>query len=140
MNINTEHLNRCIQTLEAAFEKLQQHQPSDIVHDIYRAACVKEFEIVLEQSGRLLKKCLSAYFATNREADRLTFKDIFRYAAKHEIITSDACQRWLRYRDNRNDTVHDYGAGFAKITLKLLPRFISDAKSLEKSMKRHLHD
>ena len=39
-------------------------------------------------------------------------------------------ERWLRYRDNRNDTVHDYGEGFAETTLKLLPGFIVDARAL----------
>lgn len=40
--------------------------------------------------------------------------------------------RWLKYRDNRNSTAHDYGAGFAGETLKLLPGFIDDAKRLVK--------
>ena len=50
--------------------------PDDIAYDIYRATCVKEFEIVLEQSGKLLRKRLGAYFASNRQADRLAFKDL----------------------------------------------------------------
>ena len=31
---------------------------------------------------------------------------------------------------NHNDTAHDYGEGFAETTLKLLPDFIADAKTL----------
>jgi len=34
------------------------------------------------------------------------------------------------YRDNRNDTAHDYGASFADETLVLLPQFIVDARRL----------
>jgi len=34
------------------------------------------------------------------------------------------------YRDNRNDTTHDYGEGFAEGTLRLLPGFIVDAKRM----------
>ncbi len=45
MSINTEFLVRCIQTLETAFEQLQQQESDSIAYDIYRAACVKEFEI-----------------------------------------------------------------------------------------------
>ena len=130
MNINTDFLDRCIRTLETAFTQLAQYEPSDITYDIYRAACVKEFEIVLEQSGNLLKRRLRPYFASNRQADRLTFKDIFRYAAKHGLISIECCERWLEYRDSRNDTAHDYGEGFAEATLKLLPGFIADAKEL----------
>ena len=38
--------------------------------------------------------------------------------------------RWSVHTNNRNDTAHDYGAGFADATVKLLPQFIIDAKAL----------
>ena len=130
MNINTAFLRRCLDTLERALGELKRSDPDDIAYDIYRAACVKEFEIVLEQSGKLLRKRLGAYFSSNRQADRLAFKDLFRHAVKHGLVAPDTCERWLKYRDNRNDTTHDYGEGFAETTLKLLPDFIADAKAL----------
>ena len=130
MPINTDFLVRCINTLESAFKQLQQREPADTFYDIFRAAAVKEFEIVLEQSGSLLKKRLRPYFASNRQADRLTFKDAFRHAAKHDLISVEACERWFAYRDNRNETVHDYGEGFAETALKLLPDFTKDARDL----------
>ena len=86
MPINADFLIRCINTLESAFEQLQQREPGDTFYEIFRAASVKEFEIVLEQSGSLLKKRLRPYFASNRQADRLTFKDVFRHAAKHDSL------------------------------------------------------
>ncbi len=130
MSIDTTFLRRCIRTLELALSKLGGGQTDDFVYDIYRAACVKEFELVLEQSGKLLRKRLAAFFSSNRQADRLSFKDLFRHAAKHGLIETDAVERWLLYRDNRNNTAHDYGEGFAETTLKLLPGFIADAKAL----------
>ena len=77
--------------------------------------------------------CASAsptFFASNRQADRLAFKDLFRHAAKHGLIEAEAAERWLRYRDNRNDTAHKYGEDFAEETMKLLPAFVADAKTL----------
>ena len=130
MGINSEHLNRCISTLRSAWEGLQQCESGDVLYDIYRAACVKEFELVLEQSGRLLKKRLRPYFASNRQADQLYFNDIFRYAAKHCLISEDACERWLEYRVARNETADECGARFAESTLELLPQFIADADAL----------
>lgn len=130
-------LLRCIETLDRAFGALQRLPAEDPMRDIYRAACVKEFEIILEQSGKLLKKCLQPYFATPRHADRLTFKDIFRHAAKHGLIELDESERWLLYRDNRHDTAHDYGEDFANETVKLLPRFIADAYRLHETLGRH---
>ena len=137
MSIDTTFLRRCIASLECAMEGIEQHEEADgVIYDIYRAACVKEFELVLEQSGKLLRKRLAAWFASNRKADRLHFKDLFRHAARHGLILPDATERWLRYRDNRNFTAHDYGEDFAEATLRLLPAFIEDAKALADVIER----
>ena len=128
--IDTTYLRRCVDTLEQAFDLLGEHDADSTLHDVFRAACVKEFELVLEQSGKLLRKRLRPWFASNRQVDRLVFKDVFRHAAKHGLIEFAACERWLQYRDNRNDTAHDYGETFAVTTLKLLPDFLADAKVL----------
>ena len=131
MSIDVTFLRRCIASLERAAGEIDKYKTSDdLMYDIYRAACVKEFELILEQSGKLIRKQLASYFASNRQADRLVFKDLFRYASRHGLIDIDAAERWLVYRDNRNDTAHDYGEDFAETTLKLLPAFIADAKTL----------
>ena len=131
MSIDTTFLRRCIASLERAVEGIEQlDNRGDVLYDIFRAACVKEFELVLEQSGNFLRKCLAAYFSSNRQADQLNFKDLFRHAARHGLIALDAVERWLEYRDHRNDTAHYYGEDFAEATLLLLPGFIQDVKSL----------
>ncbi len=140
MTISTEYINRCIHPLKSAWEGLQQYEPGDVLYEFYRAACVKEFELVLEQSGRLLKRRLRPYFASNRQADQLSFNDIFRYASKHGLINEDACERWLEYRANRNDTAHEYGENFAERTLELLPQFIVDADELVGRIEVGPHD
>ena len=140
MRINTDFLDRCINTLESAVEQLQQREPADPFCNTFREASVKEFEIVLEQSGILLKKRLRPYFASNRQADRLTFKNIFRHAARHDLISLEACERWLAYRDNRNDTAHNYGEDFAETTLRLLPDFIADARELARVIAEAVDD
>ena len=129
-SIDAAFLRRCLRTLEHALTALQRTDPGDIEYDIFRAACVKQFELVLEQSGKLLRKRLAPYFASHRQADRLAFKDLFRHAARHGLITPDACERWLEYRDARNETAHDYGELLAETTLEMLPRFVADARNL----------
>ena len=136
MSIDTAFLRRCLETLDGAHSGLAQRAPDEVAYDICRAACVKQFELVLEQSGKLLKMRLRPWFAGNRQADRLTFKDVFRHAARRGLIDAPACERWLRYRDNRNETAHDYGEGFAEATLKLLPDFIADARALADEIER----
>jgi hypothetical protein len=65
----------------------------------------------------------------------LTFKDVLRHAAKHGLLDSAAVERWFAYRDNRNNTAHDYGQGFAEETLLLLPDFIKDVRRVEKTLR-----
>ena len=123
-------MRRCIRTLEVGREKVKSYGEPDILRDVYQAACVKEFELVLEQSGTLLRKRLAAFFASNRQADELAFKDLFRYAAKHRLIDVEMAERWLGYRGCRDDTTHRHDEHFAEAILELLPAFIADAKAL----------
>lgn len=50
-------------------------------------------------------------------------------------MTLEEVERWFAYRDNRNDTAHDYGEGFANETMKLLPAFIIDVRTLEATLR-----
>jgi len=85
---------------------------------------------VLDQSGTLLRKRLAVCFASNRKADELVFKDLFRHAATHRLIDVEMAERWLGYRDRRNDTAHRHGERFAEAILELLPAFIADSTAL----------
>lgn len=126
MNIETDFLEKCNLTLAKAFELLEKEEDGTIHYELYRSVAIKEFEIILEQVGKLLKKCLRPYFSSPVAADQLFFKDIFRYAVKFGLITVEVSERFMDYRDNRNTTAHDYGVGFANDTLLLLPQFIAD--------------
>ncbi len=130
MKIDTEYLQRCIKALDMAYEDLQKYSTDEIRYDIYRSAVIKEFEIILEQSGKLLKKILKPYFHTSKAVDRLYFKDIFREAGLHDLLELEEVERWLQYRDNRNSTSHDYGVDLANHTLSLMKQFIIDANRL----------
>ena len=126
-DISVEYLERCIETLEKAYKLLLTASEGSIDYEMYRNSLVKGFELTLEQSGKLLRKRLTPYFATKKAVDQLTFKDLFRYALKHSLLTEDETQRWFKYRDNRNNTAHDYGKSFAEETLSLIDDFIKDA-------------
>lgn len=103
-----------------------------IDYEIYRNAVVKGFELTLETSGKLLRKALKQFTGAPRSVDELVFKDVFREALKHGLISDqEMVERWFSYRDNRNNTAHDYGVGFAVETLQLMPGFLKDANTLE---------
>jgi hypothetical protein len=130
MPINTEHLNRCIVTLEKSLDSLRRSDKDSIEYEVFRNATVKGFELTLEVSGKLLRKALKPFFASPKAVYALVFKDLFRHGARHGILNTGEVERWFKYRDNRNDTAHDYGRGFAEEPLSLLPGFITDARRL----------
>jgi len=74
MKLNTEHLDRCIQTLEGAVTRLTAEDEGSIEYDIFRNASIKGFELTLETSGKLLKKALKPYFASPKAVDQLALK------------------------------------------------------------------
>lgn len=128
--IDTSYLHKCILALDKAYATIQKYSTDEIEYEIYRSAIIKEFEIILEQSGKLLKKVLKPYFHTSKAVDKLYFKDIFREAGLHSLLSIHEVQRWLEYRDNRNSTSHDYGENLANHTLNLIEQFIIDAHTL----------
>ncbi len=130
MRLNTDFLERCLRSLTASMEQLSTKEPDDVFYDIFRAACVKEFELILEQGNTLLRKRLRPYFASNREADELNFKDVYRHSAKRGLMSVEECERWIRYRDIRNRTAHEYGEKYAEMAVQALPDFVADARRL----------
>lgn len=128
--INTEYLNKCLLTLKKSYEFIRQSKEDSIEYEIYKNSIIKGFEMTIEQSAKLLRKRLTPYFASKKAVDTLTFKDLFRYAAKHSLLQEDEVERWFKYRDNRNSTAHDYGEQFAKDTLVLIDSFIQDTQNL----------
>ena len=136
MALNTDHLKRCIDTLKQSLVLLNQSKPDSIEYEVFRNAIVKGYELTLETTGKLLKKALKPYFSNPQDVDQLPFKDIFRYASKHGLLSIEETKRWFAYRDNRNNTAHDYGIGFAEETMKLLPTFVKDAERLKETLDR----
>ena len=135
MALNVEHLLRTASTLEQALLAIAAHPSADdVMFDLYRNAAIKSFELSLETAGKLLRKALKAYGGSPREVDKLVFNDVLRHAGKHGLLDTAAVGRWLAYRANRNNTAHDYGAGFANETLQLLPQYLQDVRQLAPSL------
>lgn len=138
--MNTDHLAQCIKTLGSSLDRLNAATPDSIDYEVFRNATVKGFELTLEISGKLLRKALKTYIGNPRAVDELAYKDLFRHAAKHGLLEPAVVERWFLYRDNRNDTAHDYGIAFANTTLNLLPQFIKDAQALQQILQKKLGD
>lgn len=130
MTLSTRHLGKTLDTLEQSLLALQQHDDDSVMHDLFRNAAIKGFELSLETIGKLLRKALKAFAANPAEVDRLVFNDVLRRAGTHGMLDLEGVERWLAYRKNRNATAHDYSEAFANETLALLPVYLRDARHL----------
>ena len=138
MALNTDHLERCIETLDASLVSMQKTTSGTVEYEIFRNAVIKGFELTLETAGKLLRKALKLYHANPKAVDQLTYKEVLREAARHGLLELAAVERWFEYRDNRNNTAHDYGEEFASETLTLLPHFLVDVRALQEVLVERL--
>ena len=132
--LDTNYFERCLRTLDRGLELYQAAAADSLDADMYRSVYVKKFELLVEIAGKLLKKKLRSYFASNQEADKLTYKNVFRHAARCGLLPLDVAERWLGYRDIRNRTAHEYGAGYANEAVAVLPAFAADAHAVQQAL------
>jgi nucleotidyltransferase substrate binding protein (TIGR01987 family) len=135
MNFNAGHLSRCIHTLESSLAFYKNAEPGSLDQEVFRNAIVKGYELTQETTFKLVRKSLKEFGYSTSKLDATPIKEILRLSATHGLITLSEVERWFAYRDNRNNTAHDYGEGFAKETLRRLPEFIADVKNLEKAIR-----
>ncbi len=131
MILNTDHLKRCIQTMQSSLMLYQKEEAGSIGQEIFRNAVVKGYELTQETAFKLIKKALKEFGYGAKKLDSTPVKGLLRFAATHGLMTIEEVERWFAYRDNRNNTAHDYGEVFARETLILLPDFITDVTRLE---------
>ncbi len=134
--INTEYLQRCIETLQMSYDFIKNAKKGSLEYEVYKNALIQCFEVTLEQSRNLLRKKITPFFVSKKDVDRLKFKDVFRHANKYSFLTTEEVQRWLKYRDNRNNPAHDYEQIFEEKTLDLMEAFISDVQNLKEILNK----
>ena len=90
-----------------------------------RDGVIQRFEIAMDLSWKLLQRTLKVRFEVT-ESDLLTKKDIFRQAAKFDLIVDT--ERWFGHYDARNETSHIYDNAIAEATFARARIFLEDAK------------
>ncbi len=134
--LDNQYYERCIATLQEAFVRYSKEESGSIPKELYRSACVKEFELLVEQTVVLLRKSLGPYFAHKGMASKLNYKDVLRHSSKFGLIDIEESERWMNYRDLRNMAAHNYGSDYADETMKALSEFIADALHMASVLKQ----
>lgn len=62
-DINTEHMQKCVEMLEKSYKMLKDAEEETVDYEIYRNSLVRSFKMTLELSAKLLKKKICPYFA-----------------------------------------------------------------------------
>ena len=136
--LNVDHLRRCTQTLESSLTLYHKTEAGSIDQEVFRNAIVKGYELAQETAFKLLKKALKVYGHGGKKLETTLIKELLRLAAVHDLMTLTEVEHWFAYRDNRNNTAHDYGEQFASATLVLIPGFLQDIATLANTLDRKL--
>jgi nucleotidyltransferase substrate binding protein (TIGR01987 family) len=136
--LNINQLRRCMKTLDSSLVFYQAAESDSIEQEVFRNAIIKGYELTQETAFKLLKKALKAFGHGGKKLEATPVKDILRLAAVHDLLTLPEVERWFAYRDNRNNTAHDYGEQFANDTLTLIPTFLQDIATLADVLERKL--
>lgn len=56
--LNTDHLQRCLQTLQSSLQVYQGTDDNSIAQEVYRNAIVKSVELSQETAFKLIRKAL----------------------------------------------------------------------------------
>jgi nucleotidyltransferase substrate binding protein (TIGR01987 family) len=136
--LNINQLRRCMKTLDSSLVFYQAAESDSIEQEVFRNAIIKGYELTQETAFKLLKKALKAFGHGGKKLEATPVKDILRLAAVHDLLTLTEVERWFAYRENRNNTAHDYGEQFANDTLTLIPAFLQDIATLADVLERKL--
>lgn len=130
MGIDTTFLRSRLDRVGACLDALGDAE-DETARRLTGEVCAEYLEVALEQSGKLLRKSQRPWFASKRQADRLTFRDVFRHAAKHGLLDTEAAERWLGYRDAVDGLLdRESGNRFDTAAIDLLRAFLADATAL----------
>ena len=92
MSIDTAFLRRCTRTLDLALDEIGKHREADdILYDIFRAACVKEFELLFYDGYDLNSP-----------------REVIRQAFISGYLDEEDCEAFLDALGKRNTLSHVY--------------------------------
>ncbi|MDR0646915.1 MAG: nucleotidyltransferase substrate binding protein [Puniceicoccales bacterium] len=121
-------LQDTIASLERAIAVGKQVHGADAsVREVVQAGIIQNFEIVYEMCWKFMQRWLRVN--QSNDIDHLrTRKDLFRLAARHQLIRDP--QTWFLYGEARNLTSRTYQKEQATKIYHLAPQFLLDAQFL----------
>lgn len=127
----------CIETFDLAYEQLTKAGPSSAEFDMFRSACLQEFDTIMEHTGKILRKMLLQYVHSRAVLKGLAYKDIYRKAGQYGLISVEQIEQWLIFHNNRCFNNCEAGERFHAETLPLFSKIHSEAHQILKLIETH---
>lgn len=121
--IQTDSLRKAIAALEEGFAEHAAYPELLTVRD----GVIQRFEIAMDLSWKVSSRVLREVYGV-QSSDILTKKDIFRQAAKCQLLLDP--EAWFGHYEARNDTSHIYDSDIAQQTFERARLFLVDAQAL----------
>ncbi len=129
-----------ITLLKNSFDTLNQcykdycSQKDEKIKEYIKDSCIKRFEYTYETSKKIMNKFLKKEYDKN-EKD-LTINNIFREMYGFGFIKN--FENWVNYREQRNNTSHEYDIEKARTVIVFIPDFIEDVRFFIEKLDKHL--
>jgi len=134
MTLDLSSLDQSIDSLKRALHVSDQNTKnlsSDLTETL-RAGVIQNFEVTYELCWKFMQRWIRTN-KTPEDVDLLrTRKDLFRMAAKYELINNP--EVWFDYGNARNLTSHTYNKTQADVIYSLAHSFLNDAQYLLKQL------
>ena len=119
-----------VDVLELALETVRRSRTGRRVSDRFRSSVANMFAITVDHSGKALGRWLASHSTSMDEAGAPEFEVAFRDAARLGLISGEACERWLEYRELSMEMASLDGMVFAETVMSTFPGFMDDAREL----------
>jgi nucleotidyltransferase substrate binding protein (TIGR01987 family) len=105
---------------------LAQVETDALPDELLRDGVIQRFEVSHDLALRLLKRTLEVVF--DESVDTMGYNDVLRTAFEHGLIGD--VQKWIAYREARNQTSHTYDAATAAEVFSVARPFLADGREL----------
>ena len=123
-----------VDVLELALETVQRSRTGRRVGDRFRSSVANMFAITVDHFGKALGRWLASHSTSMDEAGVSEFEVAFRDAARLGLISGEACERWIEYRELSRKMASLDGKVFTETVLSTFPGFMDDARALVEVM------
>ncbi len=136
MPLESDHLRRAIDALEAALERVNDDHVigslDEVSQNLMRMGMLRYFVNAYEICRVLIDRWLRENFG--RDVASVSRREIYRIAGETGLI--DGVERWFVYHQERNRSSHRYDAEMLKMLSDTVPKFVEDANALFAGLSR----